>query len=83
MTRNRQKFSPAASLESRLANFGELTAYPSPVNVSAVTKIYDASCVPFDNVRGTNAVPCLLYRSTLLQLNGCLWLLLAWACRQG
>jgi hypothetical protein len=42
------------STDAGLANFGELTAYPSPVNVSADTKTYGASFVLFDNLWGTN-----------------------------
>jgi len=37
-----------ASTDAGLANFGELTAYPSPVNTSADTATYGASfvCAP-------------------------------------
>ena len=42
------------STDAGLANFGELTAYPSPVNTSADTKTYGASFVLFDNLWGTN-----------------------------
>ena len=44
------------STDAGLANFGELTAYPSPVNTSADTKTYGASFVLFDNLWGTNYV---------------------------
>eukprot|EP01052_Picozoa_sp_SAG31_P025252 SAG31_NODE_2203_length_6199_cov_6.619836_5_plen_269_part_00 len=42
------------SLDAGLANFGALTAYPSPVNVSADTATYGSSFVLFDNLWGTN-----------------------------
>ena len=44
------------STDAGLANFGELTAYPSPVNTSADTSTYGASFVLFDNLWGTNYV---------------------------
>ena len=39
-----------ASTDAGLANFGELTAYPSPVNTSADTATYGASFVCASNV---------------------------------
>ena len=38
------------SLDAGLANFGALTAYPSPVNASADTKSFGSSFVLFDNL---------------------------------
>ena len=45
------------SLDAGLANFGQLTAYPSPVNTSADTKTYGASFVLFDNLWGRVEIP--------------------------
>jgi hypothetical protein len=44
------------SADSAVANFGELTAYPSPVNVTADTDTYGSSFVLWDNLWGTNYV---------------------------
>lgn len=42
------------SVDAGLGNFGELTAYPSPVNTSADTNTFGSSFVLFDNLWGTN-----------------------------
>ena len=42
--------------DAAVANFGELTAYPSPVNVTADTDRFGASFLLWDNLWGTNYV---------------------------
>lgn len=45
-----------SALDAAVANFGELTAYPSPVNITGDTSTYGASFVLWDNLWGTNYV---------------------------
>ena len=43
-----------ATQDAAVANFGELTAYPSPVNKTADTATFGSSFVLWDNLWGTN-----------------------------
>ena len=45
-----------AALDAAVANFGELTAYPSPVNTTGDTRSSGSSFVLWDNLWGTNYV---------------------------
>lgn len=45
-----------ATQDAAVANFGQLTAYPSPVHTDANTTAYGSSFVLWDNLWGTNYV---------------------------
>mmetsp|Transcript_35724 Transcript_35724/g.93375 ORF Transcript_35724/g.93375 Transcript_35724/m.93375 type:complete len:832 (-) Transcript_35724:153-2648(-) len=45
-----------ASTDAGVANFGNLTAYPSPVHTDADTETFGASFVLWDNLWGTNYI---------------------------
>ena len=45
-----------AALDAAVANFGELNAYPSPVNTTADTRSFGSSFCLWDNLWGTNYV---------------------------
>lgn len=44
------------STDAGVANFGNLTAYPSPVHVNADVETYGAGFVLWDNLWGTNYI---------------------------
>ena len=46
----------SAAEDAAVANFGQLTAYPSPVNTTADTATFGSSFVLWDNLWGTNYI---------------------------